>query len=81
MSVSQWVRIDGDGSVVPTSPFDPYAVHQRWGQAHYNALYAVDPEIANAILGTDADPFHDDNNLPAFFARVAEMREARKNAE
>lgn len=49
----------------------------RAGQAAYNDLYMSDPETANAITGTDADPFYDDSRLPAFYARVQELEAER----
>jgi len=30
----------------------------RWGQCCFNALYMIDPELANQITGTDIDPFY-----------------------
>jgi hypothetical protein len=47
----------------------------RAGQQAFNDLYDRDPRIANAIRGTDDDPFYDDRRLPAFHARVAQLRE------
>jgi hypothetical protein len=46
---------------------------QRAGQAAYNALAAWNPAIADQLLGTDADPFHDDARLPRFYQRVQEL--------
>jgi len=39
--------------------------YPRWrkGQALFNAIYYVDPEIANKIRGSDIDPFHIDDNI------------------
>lgn len=40
---------------------------ERRGQAYYNVLEAVRPDLANKVVGTDADPFYSDNCLPLFF--------------
>ncbi len=38
---------------------------QRWGQFVFNELYAIRPDIADAIRGTICDPFYaNDNNDP-----------------
>ena len=47
---------------------------QRFGQACFNALYELDPEVANMIRGTDADPFYatvlDSTRIAKFFVEV-----------
>lgn len=49
----------------------------RQGQAAYNALYAVAPEVCDEILGTELDPFYVDDDEPgrerlhAFFEHAA----------
>ena len=40
---------------------------QRYGQATFNYLYELYPEIANLIRGKQEDPFYDDNKLSAFY--------------
>jgi hypothetical protein len=45
---------------------------QRKGQAFFNVLYEMEPELAHRVIGTDADPFYDDGKLPDFLLRVAE---------
>lgn len=45
----------------------------RHGQSAYNALWAWRPDIARLITGTDADPYYNDDNLPAFHRRVVEL--------
>lgn len=45
---------------------------QRRGQAFFNALYQVRPEIANAIRGTTLDPFYRDERIPAFAEHLVE---------
>lgn len=47
--------------------------HARAGQAAFNALWAWRPDIARHITGTDADPYYNDGNLPAFHHRVTEL--------
>lgn len=44
---------------------------QRLGQALFNNLYSFNPELANSIRGTDADPFHKDSIIPDFFQAIA----------
>lgn len=43
----------------------------RWGQALYNALHDLAPELAREINGGECDPFfaskNDDPNIVAFF--------------
>jgi hypothetical protein len=51
---------------------------QRAGQRAFNELYATDPEIANMIRSTNADPFYNDKKLELFRARVAELKKARE---
>ncbi len=43
----------------------------RAGQAAFNCLYDLYPNIANAIRSTPADPFYRDEKLPLFFDTVA----------
>jgi hypothetical protein len=44
---------------------------QRIGQAAFNAVCKVEPEVANLVRATDLDPFYRDERLPAFWAEVA----------
>lgn len=44
----------------------------RMGQAAFNLLYDVAPEIAEEIHGTDKDPFYDDFKLGAFLRYLFE---------
>ena len=50
-----------------------YAETYGWreGQAAFNALHEVDPDLANEIRGTRLDPFYRDDKLPEFFAAVS----------
>lgn len=50
-----------------------YAKTQRCGQAHYNALRDVRPDIAGMIVNTDKDPFYDDSRLPVFLNFISEF--------
>lgn len=45
----------------------------RWrdGQTYFNVLYAGRPDLADAVRGTDLDPFHRDDRVPAFLRWVA----------
>jgi hypothetical protein len=45
---------------------DEYRSMYDWrrGQCLFNALYALYPDIANQIRGTDVDPFHRDERIP-----------------
>lgn len=38
----------------------------RNGQAYFNALYALHPEIADTYRGGSLDPFYSDTVLPRF---------------
>jgi hypothetical protein len=49
----------------------------RAGQRAFNELYDEDPVTADAIRGTEFDPFYLDERLPAFHARVEELRARR----
>lgn len=46
------------------------APNQRRGQIHFNVLYIGHPSIANAIRGTEIDPFHDDSRIGEFLDSV-----------
>lgn len=50
----------------------PRGGSQRLGQAYFNAADETWPGLLDQIVGTDADPFYDDYNLPAFFAYLTE---------
>lgn len=39
----------------------------RWGQALFNALYDINPELADHIRGTGSDPFYDDSKINHFY--------------
>lgn len=47
-----------------------HANGQRKGQAMFNALHALDRELANMIRGTKHDPFYDDEVVPLFMQEV-----------
>jgi hypothetical protein len=48
----------------------------RRGQALFTALQRLDPNKAEQVrLNREADPFYTDNNIPRFWARVAELNE------
>ena len=39
----------------------------RLGQIHYNVLFAMKPDLALGLAGTEADPFYQDSRLNKFF--------------
>lgn len=45
------------------------ADHPEWrrGQAAFNALYAVAPDMGDAVRGSCVDPFHRDERLREFW--------------
>lgn len=45
---------------------------QRIGQAYYNALSELHPELAGEINSTDLDPFFNDGRLDEFLKAVEE---------
>lgn len=45
---------------------------QRIGQAAFNALYALNPGLADEVRGTENDPFYSDSKLTAFWAWLSE---------
>jgi hypothetical protein len=47
--------------------------HLRMGQAYFNALFMLRPNIAKEISGTDYDPFYQDDKLPVFLTKVEEL--------
>jgi hypothetical protein len=40
---------------------------ERAGQAAFNVVSEINPEIANEVRGTKLDPFHNDDILPLFW--------------
>ena len=44
----------------------------RWGQVLYNQLATSRPDLAYRLMGTDADPFHEDWRTRIFFKWLAE---------
>jgi hypothetical protein len=46
---------------------------ERTGQAVFEFVRALRPDVADEVRGTDADPSEDDERLPMFFERVAEL--------
>lgn len=45
----------------------------RPGQHVYNFLQQIRPDIARQLAHTDADPFYENGNLPAFWKEVQEL--------
>lgn len=50
---------------------DHYPVGWRAGQATFNLLVRVRPDLAEMVRGSDFDPFYDDARLPLFYDFVA----------
>lgn len=50
------------------------AEHPEWraGQTYFNVLRDTRPDLSEKIRTTGLDPFHDDRNIVAFMAWVAE---------
>jgi hypothetical protein len=48
---------------------------ERRGQAYFNTLATINPELADQIAAGGDDPFYDDARLPHFLARIAELLE------
>jgi hypothetical protein len=44
----------------------------RKGQAFFNVLLELEPDVAHRLMGTAEDPFYDDGKLPQFLVRVVE---------
>ena len=43
---------------------------ERKGQAAFNALHELDPELADMVRGSKVDPFYKDDRLPEFLREV-----------
>lgn len=43
---------------------------ERKGQAAFNALHELDPELANLLRGGAKDPFYRDERIPDFLSEV-----------
>lgn len=43
---------------------------ERIGQAAFNVLNELDPDLADMIRGSLVDPFYKDSRLPEFYATV-----------
>jgi hypothetical protein len=44
--------------------------HQRIGQALFNGLHTVRPDIANMVRSGNFDPFCRDDKIPAFIQEI-----------
>ncbi len=42
----------------------------RYGQSLFNAVYDIDPIVANKLRGSDKDCFHNDKKVVAFVSEV-----------
>ena len=43
---------------------------QREGQALFNALYTIDPSLANKLTNTDVDCFFDNSKIGSFLEEI-----------
>ncbi len=43
---------------------------QRKGQAYFNALHRLRPDIANDLTASSVDPFYNDDRIPSFLESV-----------
>lgn len=43
---------------------------KRLGQAAFNFLHDINPEVANSVRGTAVDCFYNDDLLPNFFEAI-----------
>ena len=50
----------------------------RKGQSFFNALYDVDPDLADKIRDTEIDPFYTDDKLNEFLETVINTWENNK---
>lgn len=57
-------------SIQSSAHYSMRHLHPEWrlGQALYNTLARAHPDIAAAISQTQADPFYDDERVPAFWS-------------
>lgn len=53
--------------------------HQRRGQALFNYLYSVRPDLAQVICGSDLDPFYSDERIPACLSWLAQDWDSHEN--
>jgi hypothetical protein len=42
----------------------------RRGQQMYNALYHINPKVAESVGGTELDPFYHDDRIDKFLATI-----------
>ena len=52
--------------------------HQRRGQATFNSVYQLRPDLADAVRTTKNDPFYRDERLRDFWQEVARLWAASK---
>lgn len=53
--------------------FDEGRGNIRWGQAMFNALYELYPEVAETVRGTEYDPFYKSERCVAFMDFITEQ--------
>lgn len=76
------VRADRDGEgQLPTIQLVGGLSPLRYGQALFNDLYRVAPEIADSIRSGEDDPFYEDERVPAFLRALVAQAHDRGAAE
>lgn len=55
--------------------------NERPGQATFNAVSVVRPDIANALRSTSLDPFYDDDKIVPFLTYVYRMLEDEASSD
>lgn len=61
-----------DSYIVLLKHWDDTMTKNNWrkGQALFNALHNLVPEVANSLRGTENDPFHNDAKIPDALAWI-----------
>ena len=49
-------------------------LYSKWrkGQAYFNYLYQLHPDVADEIRGTEYDPFYNDSRIEKFLNKISE---------
>ena len=49
----------------------------RKGQAYFNYLYQLHPDVANEIRGTEYDPFYLNSRIDKFLNKISECKHTK----
>lgn len=73
--LNEWVRWSCyvEQTLAKHKPHTRDELDLRLGQKLFNALWSYRADIADKIRGSIIDPFHNDNNIPAFLEKVDEL--------